>query len=157
MSTSGKVAHDKVSVEDVKRLFRSSFHEHKGSDDCVSVATLTSGDRFKAWAAAAGFHATSTAHDVDQQQPANAYNDFEELSWLCVLGREQSAMCLIRSSWLQEHLAEARRTADPFVVPSRNALPPAAAYWGPVTQSASSWSPCRTVGRDQDSRTRTTS
>ena len=64
----------------------------------------------------------------------NAYNDFEELPRLCVLGREQSAICFIRSSWLQEQLAEARRTGDPFVVPSRNALPPAAAYWGPMTK-----------------------
>ena len=134
MSTTVKVAHDKVSVEDVKRLFRRSFHEHKGADDRVSLATLTSGDRFKAWAAASGFVATSPAHDVDQRQTVGAYIDFEELSWLCVLGREQSAICLVRSSWLQEQLAEARRTGDPFVVPSRNALPPAAAYWGPMTE-----------------------
>ena len=127
MSTTGKVAHDEVSVEDVKRLFRRSFHEHKGADDRVSLATLTSGERFKAWAAAAGF-------DVHQRQTVNSYSDFEELSRLCVLGREQSAICLVRSSWLQEQLAEARRTGDPFVVPSRNALPPAAAYWGPMTE-----------------------
>ena len=98
------------------------------------LATLTSGDTFKAWAAAAGFDATSTAHDVDQKQTAKAYDDFEELSRLCVLGREQSAICLIQSSWLQEQLAEARRRGDPFVVPSLNALPPAAACWGPMTE-----------------------
>ena len=68
MSTTEKVAHDKVSVEDVKRLFRRSFHELKGADHRVSHATLTSGDTFKGWAAAAGFDATSTAHDVDQRQ-----------------------------------------------------------------------------------------
>ena len=127
MSTTVKVAHDKVSVEDVKRLFRRSFHKHKGADNRVSLATLTSGDRFKAWAAASGF-------DVDQRQKVNSYSDFEEFSRLCVLGLEQSAMCLVRSPWLQEQLAEARRTGDPFVVPSRNALPPAAAYWGPMTE-----------------------
>ena len=38
----------------------------------------------------------------------NAYNDFEELPRLCVLKREQSAICFIRSSWLHEQLAEAR-------------------------------------------------
>ena len=127
LSTTGKVAHDKVSVEDVKRLFRGSFHEHKGADDRVSLATLTSGNRFKAWAAASRF-------DVHQRQTVNSHSDFEELSRLCVLGREQSAICLVRSSWLQGQLAEARRTGDPFVVPSRNALPPAAAYWGPMTE-----------------------
>ena len=127
MYTTGKVAHDKVSVEDVKRLFRRSFHEHKGADDRVSLATLTSGDRFKAWAPASRF-------DVHQRQTVNSYSDFEELSRLCVLGREQSAICLVQSSWLHTQLAEAPRTGDPFVVPSRNALPPAAAYSGPMTE-----------------------
>ena len=68
MSTAGKVAHDEVSVDDVKRLFRMSFHEHTGSDNRVSLATLTSNDTFKAWAVAAGFDATSTAHDVDDSR-----------------------------------------------------------------------------------------
>ena len=41
-------------------------------------------------------------------QMLNAYNVFEELCRLCVLKREQSAICFIRSSWLHEQLAEAR-------------------------------------------------
>ena len=43
-------------------------------------------------------------------------------------------MCLLRSSWLQEQLAEAQRTGMPFIVPSRGALPEGAAYSGPMTE-----------------------
>ena len=134
MSTAGKVAHDEVSVDDVKRLFRRSFHEHRGSDDRISLATLTSSDTFKAWAVAAGFDATSTAHDVDRQQRANNFNDFEELSRLCERCGAQSAICLLKSTWLQTKFAEAQRTGVPFKLPSRNALPPDAAYSGPITK-----------------------
>ena len=134
MSSTGKVAHDEVSVEDVKRLFRRSFHEHRGSDDRISLATLTFNDTFKAWAVAAGFDATSTANNVDRQQRANNFNDFEELSRLCERGGAQSAICLLKSTWLQEKFAEAQRTGVPFKLPSRNALPPDAAYSGPITK-----------------------
>ena len=134
VSTAGKVAHDEVSVDDVKRLFRRSFHEQRGSDDRISLATLTSSDTFKAWAVAAGFDATSTAHDVDRQQRANNFNDFEELSRLCERGGAQSAICLLKSTWLQTKFAEAQRTGVPFKLPSRNALPPDAAYSGPITK-----------------------
>ena len=43
-------------------------------------------------------------------------------------------MCLLRSTWLQEQLAEAQRTGTPFIVPSRGALPEGAAYSGHITK-----------------------
>ena len=45
-------------------------------------------------------------------------------------------MCLLRSIWLQEQLAEAQRTGTPFILPSRGALPEGAACSGPITKDA---------------------
>ena len=69
--------------------------------------------------------------DGAKQQHVGNFNEFAELSRLCELGGAQSAICLMRSAWLQEQLAEARRTGVPFVMPSRNALPPEASTRGP--------------------------
>ena len=62
-----------------------------------------------------------------RQQRVETFADFGELSRLCVLGGEHSAMCLLRSAWLQEQREEVRK-GSPFVLPSRNRLPPEAVY-----------------------------
>ena len=134
LSTAGKVAHDNLAVEAVEGLFRSSFEDHKNSDGLVSFSALSSTDMFQAWAAATGFHTTSTANDNGKQQHGNNFNNFEELSRLCERGGAQSGICLLKSAWLQEKFAEAQRTGVPFVLPSRNALPSDAAYSGPITE-----------------------
>ena len=63
------------------------------------------------------------------------FNDFEELSKLCVLGGKHSAMCLLRSAWLREKREEVRIGA-PFVLPSRNKLPPEAVYSGRIAKDS---------------------
>ena len=133
LSSAGKVAHDNLAVEAVEGLFRSSFEDHKNSDGLISFSALSSTDTFKAWAAATGFDATSTANE-DGKQHVNNFNDFEELSRLCERGGAQSGICLLKSAWLQEQFADAQRTGVPFVLPSRNALPSDAAHSGPITE-----------------------
>ena len=78
------------------------------------------------------FHATSLARATKEntnqsQQSEETFSDFEELSRLCVLGGEHSAMCLLRSARLQEK-REKFRIGAPFVLPSRNKLPLEAVY-----------------------------
>ena len=134
LSTS-KFADDKLSGEVVEDILKKSFGEHQGSDSRVSLTAVSSSSRFKAWCAAAGFDMTSVTHqDTAQVQRAEIFNEFEELSRLCASGGAQSAMCLLRSSWLQEQLAEAQRTGTPFIVPSRGALPEGAAHSAPITK-----------------------
>ena len=134
LSTS-QFADDKLSGEVVEDMLKKSFGEHQGSDSRVSLIAVSSSSRFKAWCAAAGFNMTSvTNQDTAQQQRAEIFNEFEELSRLCASGGAQSAMCLLRSSWLQEQLAHAQRTGTPFIVPSRGALPEGAAYSAPITK-----------------------
>ena len=70
-------------------------------------------------------------------QHEETFNDFEELSRLCVLGGEQSAMCLLRGAWLQEKREEVRNGA-PFVLPSRNKLPREAVYSGRIAEDSTS-------------------
>ena len=126
---------DKLSGEVVEDMLKKSFGEHQGSDTRVSLTAVSSSSRFKAWCAAAGFDITSvTQQDTAQQQRAEIFNEFEELSRLCASGGAQSAMCLLRSSWLQEQLAEAQRTGTPFIMPSRGALPEGAAHSATITK-----------------------
>ena len=134
LSTS-KFADDKLSGEVAEDMLKKSFGEHQGSDSRVSLTAMTSSSRFKAWSAAAGFDVTGVSiQDPSQQACAEMFNKFEELSLLCASGGAQSAMCLLRSTWLQEQLAEAQRTGTPFVMPSRNALPEGAAFSGTITK-----------------------
>ena len=134
LSTS-KFTDDKLSGEVVEDMLKKSFGEHQGSDSRVSLTAVSSSSRFKAWCAAAGFDMTSvTNQDIAQVQRAEIFNEFEELSRLCASGGAQSAMCLLRSSWLQEQLAEAQRTGTPFVMPSRGALPEGASHSGTITK-----------------------
>ena len=126
---------DKLSGEVVEDMLKKSFGEHQGSDSRVSLTAVSTSSRFKAWCAAAGFDMTTfTNQDTAQQQRAEIFNEFEELSRLCASGGAQSAMCLLRSSWLQQQLAEAQRTGTPFIVPSRGALPDGAAHSAPITK-----------------------
>ena len=64
-------------------------------------------------------------------QRKETFNDFRELSRLCVRGGKHSAMCLLRSAWLQE---QRERNIVPFVLPSRNKLPPEAVYSGRIAE-----------------------
>ena len=66
-------------------------------------------------------------------QHEETFNDFQELSRLCVLGGEESAMCLLRGGWLQEKREEVRN-GPPFVLPSRNNLPREAVYSGRIAE-----------------------
>ena len=126
---------DKLSGEVVEDMLKKSFGEHHGSDSRVSLTAVSTSSRFKAWCAAAGFDmSTVTNQDTAQQQRAEIFNEFEELSRLCASGGAQSAMCLLRSSWPQQQLAEAQRTGTPFIVPSRGALPDVAAHSAPMTK-----------------------
>ena len=68
-------------------------------------------------------------------QREETFADFEELSKLCVLGGEHSAMCLLRSTWLQEKLEEVRNGAH-FVLPSRNRLPREAVFSGRIAEDS---------------------
>ena len=68
-------------------------------------------------------------------QREETFPDFEELFKLCVLGGEHSAMCLLRSTWLQEKREEVRIGA-PFVLPSRNRLPREALYLGRIAEDS---------------------
>ena len=66
-------------------------------------------------------------------QHEETFNDFQELSRLCVLGGEESAMCLLPGAWLQEKREEVRNGV-PFVLPSRNNLPREAVYSGRIAE-----------------------
>ena len=63
------------------------------------------------------------------------FADFGELSRLCVEGGEHSAMCLLKSTWLQEKREEVR-TGSPFVLPSRNKLPLEAVFSGGIAEDS---------------------
>ena len=81
---------------------------------------------------------SSTAHTnqvFDQEQREETFADFGELSRLCVLGGDKSAMCLLRSAWLQEKREEVR-TGSPFVLPSRNRVPREAVYSGRIAEDS---------------------
>ena len=52
-----------------------------------------------------------------------------------MLGGEHSATCLLRGAWLQEKREEVRNGA-PFVLPSRNKLPPEAVYSGRIAEDS---------------------
>ena len=132
LTSSGKVAEDNLTPGTVVDMLLASFNECKGSDGRVSVVAAISSESFKAWSAATGFRHAATNDDTEQH--VNNFNEFEELSRICELGGDQSAMCLLKSSWLQEQMAEVRRSEVPFVMPSRNALPPCAAYKGHIAQ-----------------------
>ena len=126
---------DKLSGEVLEDMFKKSFGEHQGSDSRVSLTAVSSSSRFKAWCAATGIDITTfTKQDTAQQQRAEIFNEFEELSRLCASGGAQSAMCLLRSSWLQQQLAEAQRSGTPFIMPSRGALPEGAAHSATITK-----------------------
>ena len=68
-----------------------------------------------------------------RQQREETFNDFQELSRLCVRGGKHSAMCLLRSAWLQE---QRKRSTVPFVLPSRNKLPREAVYSGRIAEDS---------------------
>ena len=125
---------DKLKGEFVEDMLKKSFGEHQDSDSRVSLTAVSSSSRFKAWCAAAGFDITGVTNQDTADQRTELFNEFEELTRLCASGGAQSAMCLLRSTWLQEQLAEAQRTGTPFIVPSRGALPEGAAYSGPITK-----------------------
>ena len=125
---------DKLKGEFVEDVLKKSFGEHQDSDSRVSLTAVSSSSRFKAWCAAAGFDITGVTNQDTVDQRTELFNEFEELTRLCASGGAQSAMCLLRSTWLQEQLAEAQRTGTPFIVPSRGALPEGAAYSGPITK-----------------------
>ena len=133
MSTS-KFADDKLSGEVLEDMLKKSFGDHQDSDSRVSLTAVSSSSRFKAWCAAAGFDITGVTNQDTADQRTELFNEFEELTRLCASGGAQSAMCLLRSTWLQEQLAEAQRTGTPFIVPSRVALPERAACSGAVTK-----------------------
>ena len=69
------------------------------------------------------------------QQHEETFIDFEELSKLCVLGGEHSAMCLFKSAWLQKK-REVVRNGAPFVLPLRNRLPREAVYSGRIAEDS---------------------
>ena len=71
----------------------------------------------------------------DQEQREETFADFGELSRLCVEGGEHSAMCLLKSTWLQEKREEVR-TGSPFVLPSRNRLPREAVFSGRIAEDS---------------------
>ena len=71
----------------------------------------------------------------DQEQREETFADFGELSRLCVEDGDKSAMCLLRSAWLQEKREEVR-TGSPFVLPSRNKLPREAVYSGRIADDS---------------------
>ena len=133
LSTS-KFTDDKLKGEFVEDMLKKSFSDHQDSDSRVSLTAVSSSSRFKAWCAAAGFDITGVTNQDTADQRTELFNEFEELTRLCASGGAQSAMCLLRSTWLQEQLAEAQRTGTPFIVPSRGALPEGAAYSGPITK-----------------------
>ena len=78
-----------------------------------------------------------TAEETTNTRPQDeeTFNDFQELSRLCVRGRKHSAMCLLRSAWLQEKREEVRFGA-PFLLPSRNKLPRGAMYSGRIAEDS---------------------
>ena len=133
LSTS-KFTDDKLNAESVEDMLKKSLWEHQGSDSRVSLTAVSSTSRFKAWCAASGFDNTSVTNQDTAHQRTELFNEFEELTRMCASGGAESAMCLLRSTWLQEQLAEAQRTGTPFIVPSRGALPEGAAYSGPITK-----------------------
>ena len=71
----------------------------------------------------------------DQEQRVETFADFGELSRLCVEGGEHSAMCLLKSTWLQEKREEVR-TGSPFVLPSRNRVPREAVFSGRIAEDS---------------------
>ena len=71
----------------------------------------------------------------DQEQGENTFADFGELSRLCVEDGEHSAMCLLKSTWLQEKREEVR-TGSPFVLPLRNKLPREAVFSGLIAEDS---------------------
>ena len=72
---------------------------------------------------------------TNTRQREETFSDFEELSKLCVLGGKRSAMCLLRSTWLQEKREEVRNGVR-FVLPSRNRLPREAVYSGRIAEDS---------------------
>ena len=70
-STSGRVAHDKLTAEAIVDMFQTSFDERRGPDGRVSLAAACSSDTFQAWATATGFDpaaaAVNDASDVNHQ------------------------------------------------------------------------------------------
>ena len=83
LSTS-KFADRKLSGEVVEDTLKKSFGEHQGSDCRMPLTAVSSSRRFKAWCAAAGFDVTSvTNQETAQQQRAQIFNEFEDLSLLC--------------------------------------------------------------------------
>ena len=71
----------------------------------------------------------------ERQQRVETFADFGELSRLCVLGGDKSAMCLLRSAWLQKKREEVR-TGSPFVLPSRNRVPREAVFSGRIAEDS---------------------
>ena len=71
----------------------------------------------------------------DQEQGEETFADFGELSKLCVVGGDKSAMCLLKSTWLQEKREEVR-TGSPFVLPSRNRVPREAVFSGRIAEDS---------------------
>ena len=62
---------DELSGEVVEDMLKKSFGEHQGSDSRVSLTSVSSSFRFKAWCAAAGFDITNvTIQDTAHQQRA---------------------------------------------------------------------------------------
>ena len=78
---------------------------------------------------------TNPTQVFDQEQRENTFADFEELSKLCVEGGDKSAMCLLKSTWLQEKREEVR-TGSPFVLPSRNRVPREAVFSGRIAEDS---------------------
>ena len=80
------------------------------------------------------FNATAK-ESTNTRQREETFADFGELFKLCVLGGEHSAMCLLRSAWLQEKREEVCNGAS-FVLPSRNRLPREAVYSGRIAENS---------------------
>ena len=122
--SSDKVADEKLTDVAVLSIFKRSLHEHADT-----IGNVCLGDMFDDWCAATSFNPTAI-DVVGAHQSVDNYNALEELWRLCVRGRAQSGICLLKSAWLQRQSDEARR------LPSRNALPRDAVYSGPITQES---------------------
>ena len=81
------------------------------------------------------FDPTALENTNTRPQHEKTFADFQELSRLCVRGGDHSAMCLLRSDWLQEKREEVRNGA-PFVLPLRNKLPREAVHSGRIAEDS---------------------
>ena len=106
-----KVTHDKLSVEDIMHMFRSS---------------QVVDDTFTTWSTATGFDAA----EDDAANHVDDFNNFEELEWLCERGGVHSPICLIKGSWLL-----GQKESEKSPIASRQAIPREALYLGRITEA----------------------